>query len=164
MHNIYGDYMKLLKYYLNILIIICIITMFCFLSNFLICLNIRTFKIAVHSMTKSYIIFKAIFPIIYIMLGINLLNFSLSYNSRNNIYIATVIYLIQILTTILTSILTLRIANFIFSFWLSIFSLIVSIIFYYFYTKNTRYKVPGIMLITCISYLCITMFYLYSMS
>lgn len=149
--------MKLFSYYKKTILFILITTIICILSHIFICSDIHNLKIHIHNLTRSYSILKFIFPMLYIMLGLNVLKYSTTIDSYKNIMLIFLLYLIIILFTILSSLLLFRYAKFIFSFWLTLFSLLIFAIARKIYFNDTL----SLFTFMIFSYLVFVEFYFY---
>lgn len=129
--------MKIFGYYAKVLSIICIFTIICLVLHTFICLDINSLKINIHNITRNYLTLKIMYPVLYILLGINIYMYSTRLDSSKNILIVIALYLIILLLSILSSLLFLRFANFIFAFWLSVLCTVLDIILSYFYLKSS---------------------------
>ena len=157
--------LKLFDYFKKIFIFIFIITIIAILIHVFICLDIKNFKISVSHITRNYNLFKALYPIIYILLGISVYRYSIAFDTSKNIYIVGTLYLIMIALTLFSSVLSLRYAKFIYSFWCIIASgLLDSILSYILYTTSSKFLYISGMHVALYSYLSVVTFWLYYQS
>ena len=149
--------MKLFSYYTKILSFICIFTIICLTLHTFICLDINSLKISIHNITRHYMVFKLIYPVLYILLGISVYMYSTTLDSSKNILIVIMFYLLIILLSLLSSMLFLRFANFIFAFWLCIICLILDSLLSFLYLKTSICNFH----ISILAYLLFIQFYFY---
>ncbi len=99
--------------------------------HFVICLDIRKFKIAVSHITKAYTLFKMIFPVAYSFGCISLLIYSSLWNNSKNMYVVLILYISSLILSTLSAFLMLRRGNLAFGLWSNIFNLIIQFILTY---------------------------------
>lgn len=154
--------MHLFKNYIQTLSII-FITIIIFTGlHLLFCLDIHMLKIAIHNVSTNYMFFKIIYPIVFILLGINMYIYYLSFDSNKYIYMFFLLYLLILALLTFSSFLILRYANFIFAFWITTLAFLLSCIFIYYikFNYHTYYYfsyIPSVIII----YLSIIYFWLY---
>ena len=155
--------MKVFDYYKKIFSFIFIITVIAILIHTVTCIDIRNFKVSVSHITKNYNLFKYLYPILYILLGISVYRYSITFENSKNLYLVFLIYLVTISLTVLSSILSLRYAKFIYSFWcILICGILDSILSYLLYITSPKFLYFSGIHVVLYSYLSIVTFWLYS--
>jgi len=123
--------MKLLLYNRKMIFSVILITLIAIVFHALVCINIRQFKIAVSSITKTYLLFELIYPLIFIFIGYSIYKFNIFFENSKQLMIVHLLYLIIIILICISSILCLRYAAFIYSFWCIFISLIINLFLSY---------------------------------
>ena len=155
--------MKVFDYYKKMFSFIFIITVFAILIHTVTCIDIRNFKVSVSHITTNYNLFKYLYPILYILLGISVYRYSITFENSKNLSLIFLIYLVTISLTVLSSILSLRYAKFIYSFWCILFcGILDSILSYLLYITSPKFLYFSGIHLVLYSYLSIVTFWLYS--
>ena len=155
--------MKVFDYYKKMFSFIFIITVIAILIHTVTCIDIRNFKVSVSHITTNYNLFKYLYPILYILLGISVYRYSITFENSKNLSLIFLIYLVTISLTVLSSILSLRYAKFIYSFWcILICEILDSILSYLLYITSPKFLYFSGIHLVLYSYLSIVTFWLYS--
>ncbi len=154
--------MKIFRGYIQVLSLICIITIIALGIHVFLCSDIHNLKIAISSVSKNYNFFKIVFPILYVLIAMNIFLYYISPDTSQNIYLIFALYFIILITTLLSTLLILKYANFIFSFWCIVFCIFLNSIFIYNIYKHS----PKFLYLSSISniiyiYLAIVTFWFY---
>ncbi len=149
--------LRRISYNTKLIYLISGLTTLAIVLTILISLNINNLKINMHEVSRNYTPFKVIYPMFYIILGIDISIFLLKLSSNNSITIVLMMYLLILLSVFLSSVVFFKLGNFIFSFWLLLFAIIIDIILSRIYLNSTfcYYHVA------IITYLILVNFYLY---
>lgn len=140
-----------------------LITLFAILIHIAVCIDMSTFKRSVSIITKNYTLFKVIFPIIYLVLGINIYTFLVTFNDSKRLYTVYLLYIMIVILTIISSLALIRFANFILSFWCLLLCLILDIILsYILFIASPNFLYLGGIHIVLYCYLDTIVFWLYS--
>ena len=154
--------MQLFSYHKKIIAFIISFTFLLLFIHFIICSNINNFKISASIITHNYVLFKAIYPIIYLLLSIMVYYYSVKFNTSSSLPVVYFIYFIIMLLVMLSSIFTLKYANFIFSFWCLILALCSdAILCYLLYSSSFRFIYIGGIHLAILSYISVVNFWLY---